>query len=243
MCSAVRAVLLAIGLGFCGMSIAAQVPEDERHELAHRLIGHVLGELDCEPMRCPSWVQGTPMSLAYCGKSKQLEGADHADARRRIDRLVEPHAEPAEAWKVDGKIHQRQYRLGDLTLTLRLNSKEGVAGFLYARQNYGCIADKSVPAGNAPGLTTPVLVESSRVAPLYPSGAFDQRRDGAVALEAVIDERGSVAELCVIELIGGDMEFAEAAISAVRQWKYEPAELDGQPVASRFIVVVSFKVH
>jgi TonB family protein len=54
-----------------------------------------------------------------------------------------------------------------------------------------------------------------------------ERAEGLVVVEAIIDVRGRVASLRVLRPVP---LLTEAALEAVRQWRYEPAWLNGQPV-------------
>jgi len=64
-----------------------------------------------------------------------------------------------------------------------------------------------------------------------------QRVQGDVIVDALVDERGRVTEA---KAISGPPILRQAAINTVRQWKYEPARLDGEPVAAHMQVQISF---
>jgi protein TonB len=64
---------------------------------------------------------------------------------------------------------------------------------------------------------------------------------GAVILEAVIDERGNVTSVRVVK--GLPMGLDKSAIDAVSRWKFQPATLDGRPVAVYFNLTVNFQVQ
>jgi periplasmic protein TonB len=66
-----------------------------------------------------------------------------------------------------------------------------------------------------------------RVDPAYPPLAVQLRREGRVELHAIISRDGSIQSL---EVINGDPLFIQSALAAVRQWRYQPTILDGQPV-------------
>jgi protein TonB len=53
------------------------------------------------------------------------------------------------------------------------------------------------------------------------------------------DEQGNVARIKVLQSIP---ELDQAAIDALRQWKYEPVIIDGKPKAVVFTVTISFKL-
>jgi TonB family protein len=106
-----------------------------------------------------------------------------------------------------------------------------------------------VPIPNAPGprsaLPLRVRISSSvaqglvikKVAPNYPSDARQARIQGSVVLQAEIDTNGDVADLA---LVSGHPALAPAAITAVKQWKYKPYLLNGQPVTVETQIVVNF---
>jgi protein TonB len=76
------------------------------------------------------------------------------------------------------------------------------------------------------------------VLPSYPQIAKSNRVTGDVTLDALIDASGSVKDVSVIS---GPVFLREAAKVALRQWKYEPARLDGQATAMHLTVTVKFK--
>ena len=78
------------------------------------------------------------------------------------------------------------------------------------------------------------------VAPVYPDRAKIDGVCGTVYVDIYIDTRGTVTETRVKEGIDGYPEFGEAAENALRQWKFKPAELDGDPVAVWVVIPVKF---
>ena len=76
-----------------------------------------------------------------------------------------------------------------------------------------------------------------RVPPVYPPAAHQARIQGAVELQATIGKDGNIANL---KQISGDKVLGHAAIEAVKQWKYRPYLLDGQPVDIQTQVTVNF---
>ena len=77
------------------------------------------------------------------------------------------------------------------------------------------------------------------VAPIYPPIAQLNRVQGIVILEAVINEAGEVTQLRVLR---SAPLFDEAAMNAVRQWRFTPTLLNGQPVPIVMTVTVSFQL-
>jgi periplasmic protein TonB len=77
------------------------------------------------------------------------------------------------------------------------------------------------------------------VQPEYPVLAKATRTQGLVVLDCVIDQQGNVTQM---RLVSGHPLLVEAAFQAVRQWKYQPTLLNGQPVAVEMKVNVKFSL-
>src|SRR5580658_7258790 len=88
------------------------------------------------------------------------------------------------------------------------------------------------------GVTSGLLVR--RVAPVYPALARQARIQGQVLLRAQISKDGSIENL---QLISGHPMLAPAAIDAVKQWKYRPYLLNGEPVEVDTEVQVNFTLN
>ena len=77
------------------------------------------------------------------------------------------------------------------------------------------------------------------VAPVYPALAQSVRKEGTVILEAVINEKGEVSQVRVLRSI---QLLDDAAMDAVRQWRFTPTLLNGQPVPIVMTVTVTFRL-
>lgn len=77
-----------------------------------------------------------------------------------------------------------------------------------------------------------------KVQPVYPAPAKSAGLQGTVELEALISGEGVPTELRVISSPGDDL--TESALEAVRQWRYKPVLLNGQPVAVVTDIVVNY---
>ena len=80
----------------------------------------------------------------------------------------------------------------------------------------------------------------SSVAPVYPQLARSQRLSGDVKIDALVDAQGRVSTM---KVVGGPALLHQAAMDAVRQWKYQPAMLNGQPTAMHLTVTVQFRLQ
>jgi protein TonB len=78
------------------------------------------------------------------------------------------------------------------------------------------------------------------VPPVYPTAAIAERVEGIVLVEAKIDVTGRITEATIVRSIP---LLDQAALDAVRQWRFEPVVIDGigrVPIIA--VVPVSFKL-
>jgi len=73
--------------------------------------------------------------------------------------------------------------------------------------------------------------------PDYPQLAKMARIQGVVRLEAIISKDGTIQDL---KLVSGHPLLAKAALDAVKQWRYQPTLLNGEPVEVVTEVDVNF---
>jgi protein TonB len=88
------------------------------------------------------------------------------------------------------------------------------------------------------GVSQGLLIK--RVQPTYPQSALAVHAQGAVQIEATVTKEGNVTNL---KVLSGDAVLARAALDAVRQWRYKPYYLDGQPVEIQTQITVNFKAN
>ena len=79
----------------------------------------------------------------------------------------------------------------------------------------------------------------SKPAPAYPAIARAARASGTVVVNVVVDESGRVSEA---EAESGHPLLQQAAVSSVRQWRFTPTLLSGQPVRVAGKVTVNFNL-
>jgi TonB family protein len=94
-----------------------------------------------------------------------------------------------------------------------------------------------------PQLQVPADVMRQRlrheVPPQYPENAQRAGVQGMVVLDAVVSEEGAVTE---VKANRGPDSLAQAAIDAVRWWRYDPYVVNGQPVAVQTTIAVNFRL-
>jgi protein TonB len=108
----------------------------------------------------------------------------------------------------------------------------------------GSIIGSSAPV---PKMKTPDRVRVSQgvvsglkvrdVKPTYPAIAKTARVQGNVVLQAEISKDGAIEKL---QVVSGPPLLIQAAVDAVKQWRYRPYILNGEPVAVETTVTVQF---
>jgi protein TonB len=76
--------------------------------------------------------------------------------------------------------------------------------------------------------------------PLYPEIARSARVEGTVILEAVLDTNGRITQLRVLRSVP---LLDQAAIDAVRQWRYTPSTYNGRAVSVLMTITVHFSLQ
>jgi protein TonB len=104
-------------------------------------------------------------------------------------------------------------------------------------------------AGSAGQAPTPVLASKTQgftqgavirqIQPQYPPKALQMGIEGNVQLVATVSKKGDVS---AVKILSGNTSLAGAAADAVKQWKYKPFQLNGDPVEIQVPVTVRFKL-
>ncbi len=108
----------------------------------------------------------------------------------------------------------------------------------------------SAPSGVKPPAVNRAIRAGGRVQPVklavmpnvpYPEQAKARAIQGMVTFHATIEKDGSIASL--LPATDADPVLAEAAAETVRKWRYQPAMLNGQPVATEAVISIHFKLQ
>ena len=132
---------------------------------------------------------------------------------------------------------------GDAAPTLEADSEQLPAGdsplsggLLAGNANQPAAPAAPTPVGG--DVVTARLISSAP--PAYPALARTQHIQGDVRVDALIGANGRVTSM---KVISGPTLLHQAAMDALRQWKYQPATLDGKPVAMRLTVTIQFHLQ
>lgn len=97
------------------------------------------------------------------------------------------------------------------------------------------IPDAPVPMSQ--GVVLAALIH--RVEPAYPAIARQIHQEGVVELRAIIARDGTIQQL---QIVSGPPILARAALDAVRQWRFRPTLLNGDPVEVDTYITVTFRL-
>ena len=99
--------------------------------------------------------------------------------------------------------------------------------------SYSAAQSDSVEFDKAP-------VAISQVQPKYPEAAMKDHIEGTVFLKVLVDRQGAVRDVTVLKTDSKVLE--QAAIDAMRQWRFTPASLQEEPVDAWITVPFRFKM-
>ena len=200
-------------------------------------------------------------------RAEQSLLAGHAaQARRTLDRVIDQMMHemgPGEASKqamgivlmhralAQAELGYRADALWDWAVALNFNaalasedlSRFGAAGKLlvgHPLRKPGALGDSgskpSASLSDGDDIEPPKVRHAPR--PQFPAGAVQWGHQGPIVIQAIISAKGEVTQPLVFQDLGS-ATLAYSALEAVRQWKFEPAHLDGKPVS----VLYNLKIY
>jgi len=108
----------------------------------------------------------------------------------------------------------------------------------------GLASNSNQPAAPAPSIPIGGDVKPAKLIssapPSYPALAKGQHISGDVRIDALIDTTGRVTTM---KVVSGPTLLHQAAMDALRQWKYQPASLDSKPVQMHLTVTIQFRLQ
>jgi len=101
------------------------------------------------------------------------------------------------------------------------------------------LVDRAAPRTLPEDAQPPEPLDGNQPAKM-PESALSAATDATVVVRFVVDVDGRVRD---VQLLKGDEPFAAAALAAVKTWRYEPARLDGRPLAVYRVQKVQFRTR
>ncbi|EXJ14931.1 energy transducer TonB [Imhoffiella purpurea] len=114
--------------------------------------------------------------------------------------------------------------------TRQASSKAGHAG-----------GSRSGKGGAAAGASSPAAYLNNP-APGYPGSARRQRQEGTVHLRVLVNAKGRPGEVR-IATSSGVSSLDQAALRAVRRWRFKPAQRNGQPISAWVRIPIRFRLN
>ena len=114
--------------------------------------------------------------------------------------------------------------------------------------NGGALSNLVGGAGAAPApvLQTPTISQGvsqgllvKKISPVYPASSLQMHVEGEVKLLATVSKAGNIS---AVKILNGDPGLARAGVDAVKQWKYKPYLLNGEPVEIQTEITLNFKL-
>jgi len=164
-----------------------------------------------------------PRNMANsCGQALMDAQKDHivfyrVDVRRRNNSGLSTSVTAGYFALIQGTF--RRLDCKSLGLQARAPLAGGVLGGVLARDTRGTLPTRVKIGGN---VQKAKLIE--QVQPNYPEEALQNRIAGTVRLHVILEKDGTVKQ---VELVAGHPLLAQAAIDAVKQWRYQPTTLNG----------------
>jgi TonB family protein len=176
---------------------------------------------------------------------KSNSTADATDTTVTLAEIVEPEKKPSlgKVRLAKPKVHRPAGAQGAGEMAPSLDAPDPLStGETALSSNFAENANQ--PAGPAApvmvgGDVTPARMISS-VPPVYPALARSQHISGDVRIDALIDAKGRVTTM---KVVSGPSTLHQAAMEALKQWKYQAASLDGKPVPMHLTVNIQFRLQ
>lgn len=166
----------------------------------------------------------------------------------RREQFIQPRETPRVVPAVEDPGADQDAVPGGVTGGQRGGQVGGVVGGVVGGERGGVVG--GIPGGQPGGTGTGPLrvggnvkppVAVLRVDPIYTEVARRARVEGIVIIEAVIDRQGNVTEAHVLKPLPFGLD--AAALQSVKQWKFRPGTLDGQPVPVYYNLTVNFRIE
>ena len=182
-------------------------------------------------------MQKSASSAVMMGKEFELPRIDQATIA--ITAMLVGYNEKGATYRI--RFMQGEKKLADSTINVNFGGRAVVGGMDGSTAPYiFVIVEPGTPGREViTDITHPAVV--SQVLPQYPESAVKEKITGVVVLELMVDTEGKPSDLKVLE--SPDPRLTEAAVAAVKQWKFAPARKpDGTPVTVRSTLSLNFRL-
>jgi TonB family protein len=191
-------------------------------------------------------VANAPSPMARSAASQHSGAGRYLPPRSRTLPLQSPSAEeenptPAEAMEANVRFEQSRLPSSESRVlipeSLKTQQPETATVKAVSLKRSPSLLSQLEPVSLSEDLSQGLLVQ--KVPPSYPEQALKAGLQGAVVLQAWIARDGSIRDL---KLVNGSFLLGQAAVKAVKQWRYRPYLRNGVAVEAETFVTVDFKL-
>jgi TonB family protein len=169
--------------------------------------------------------------LAFSDPQPHLVGATPFIGRRTLSQRISLIAEEA-------PMSRRRALIGSC---IALITAVGVSILVVNRFPMSATPDEPMVYAPGNGVSLPRVVKE--VKPVYTAAAMQKKIQGSIWTSAVVGPTGDVTDVSVTRSLDSQFGLDVEAVKAVRQWKFTPAVKDGQPVAARVTIELTFTLR
>jgi protein TonB len=127
------------------------------------------------------------------------------------------------------------------TVPLLLLAALCVSPFVVATAQEADETEAAAAAPSAPGdFVPPQIILGSQKKPVFPPAAWEARFTGAVLLEMTVLKDGTIGNVEIVRCTRPKVGFEEAAIAAVKGWRFEPGMENGEPIEVKTRLKLNF---
>jgi TonB family protein len=240
------ALSLAFVLAIACSAVLAQAPD------ATTATDDLLARVEAAPQECSNEIRQMfrPTVKLVCGSVDEELKEFRKSWKAATESFAEASYRLTEAtrWFKDGKQWRRRYYwIGDLPLLVLFNVDQRLVVLASYDTHATCrergrqqrLEFQEAAQWQQAGLT---LKRVQHAVSEFPRDARVAGINGVVLLWAVVDARGAVGNLCVVDASPRGYGFELAAMEAVGQWVYEPPTQAGQPAPLELLTRITFEL-
>jgi len=132
--------------------------------------------------------------------------------------------------------------LSETNVSVAIGGRAVVGGLDGADAPYVFLLVRPIPPGAGAGVSSDVKppLRLAGAPPAYPEDARKEKIEGVVILQAVVEKDGTISQARVLKGIYPSLD--RASVEAVKSWTFEPATLNGKPVAVFYNLTIRFRL-
>ncbi len=197
----------------------------------------LMEHLEATEVECPQDIADLPaLTKVVCGQIPKNKRVSKHEFQNAIDEFIENEChsyrfdeEKIWKWNQSRRYKVKTYWASGSKFMVWEKAKKGHIILLYVKVCFDPPATPN-PFGPESIFSPPVIIPETKTQPTYPPVALQLGYRGYVYFNRIIRKDGSMGELCLVGADPPDWGFADAAIEAVADWKFHPAEIEGEPI-------------